>query len=119
MTEFQIGDKLRGFKFGTYTFNIINKLTGTKTTEEVFERLQQGSSEFTAAFYNACAQHWTLARKEEIDFTELDVVDWLDELGGDETSRLTTELVNTYISKKVTAPKAGQLQYSNGVTSGS
>lgn len=120
MIEFEIEGKTRGFKFGTYTFNLINKLAGTKTTEEVFERLKEGSVEFTASFYMACATHYAMSKKLEIDFQEVDVIDWLDELGFDRTQSITTDLLKIYTAKNLKAPETGQeAQSSNGVTSGS
>src|SRR6187401_2780438 len=107
MIEFEIEGKTRGFKFGTYTFNIINKLVGTKTTEEVFEKLKEGTVEFTAAFYLACAQHYCMSKKVPIDFEEVDVIDWLDELGFERTQNITTDLLKIYTTKNLSAPVTG------------
>lgn len=115
MIEFEIEGKTRGFKFGTYTFNLINKLAGTKSTEEVFEKLKEGTVEFTAAFYLACAQHYCMSKKIEIDFQEVDVIDWLDELGFERTQNITTDLLKIYTTKNLKAPETGlELQSSNG-----
>lgn len=109
MVEFNTQDGTqRGLKFGTYTFQLINELAGTKTTDEVFERLANGSIEFTSHFYFACAKHYALSKKQEIDFTALDVMDWLDEMGGEELTRATAKLLNTFTSKNLMAPAVGQ-----------
>jgi hypothetical protein len=120
MIEFDINGTTRGFKFGTYTFNLINKLAGTKTTEDVFERLKEGTPEFTASFYMACATHYCMSKKIAIDFEEVDVIDWLDELGFEKTQTITVDLLKIYTTKNLKAPEKGlELQSSNGATSGS
>lgn len=118
MIEFEVSGKKRGFKFGTYTFKLVNELAGTTTTEEVFMGMQKGDVGFAAKFYFACAKHYAMSKKLAIDFEEVDVCDWLDELGVDEAGRITRELMNVYASKNMKAPATGQeqvLQSSNGV----
>ena len=106
MVEFNTQDGTqRGMKFGTYTFQLINEIAGTTTTEEVFERLSGGGIEFASQFYFACAKHYALSKKQPVDFTELDVMDWLDDLGPQEVTRITTELLNTFTAKNLMAPK--------------
>lgn len=116
MIEFQANGQTRGFKFGTYTFKLINELAGTKTIEDVFEGMKDGNVDFVAKFYYACAKHYAMAKKTPVDFEEVDVCDWIDEMGAEEAGRITQELMKTYTSKNVKAPEAGQvLQSSNGV----
>ncbi len=116
MIEFQVNGQTRGFKFGTYTFKLINELAGTKTVEDVFEGMKDGNVEFVSKFYYACAKHYALTKKIALDFEEVDVCDWIDDMGPDEVGRITNELMRIYTSKNVKAPAAGQvLQSSNGV----
>lgn len=106
--EFEVFEKVRGFKFGTYTFKLINEATGTKTIADVFEKFKENDEGFTIAFYFCCAKHWAMSRKEEVDFNEVDVADWLDELGKDKLREITTELFKVYLAKNQTAPTTGQ-----------
>ena len=113
--EFEVFGKTRGFKLGTYTFKLINQEAGTKTIEEVFERMKSGATDFASTFYFCCAKHYAMSKKQAIDFEEVDVADWLDELGLDKTAQITTELFKVYTSKNAEAPETGQvLQSSNG-----
>lgn len=105
---FEVFGKKRGFKFGTYTFKLINEATGTKTVQDVFNRLNEKDEGFTISFYFCCAKHWTLSRKEEVDFSEVDVADWLDELGVGKVGEITTELFKAYLAKNQIAPTTGQ-----------
>lgn len=107
MVEFEVFGKQRGFKLGTYTFKLINQITGTKTIQDVFDRLQEKDEGFGASFYFCCAKHYALSNKKEIDFEEVDVADWLDELGFDKVREITTELLKMYISKNQIAPTTG------------
>jgi hypothetical protein len=113
--EFEVLGKRRGFRLGTYTFKLINQMTGTKTVEEVFEKFKENNQEFALAFYFCCAKHYCLSKKQEVDFDEVEVADWLDEIGFDQLRSMTTELFKTYVSKNQPAPATGQaVQLSNG-----
>ena len=114
--EFEVFGKKRGFKLGTYTFKLINQAAGTTTIEEVFERMKSGSTDFASTFYFCCAKHYAMSNKTVIDFEEVDVADWLDELGLEKMAEITTELFKVYTSKNVKAPETGQvLQSTNGM----
>jgi len=109
MIEFNTLDgKQRGLKFGTYTFRLINELAGTKTISEVFDGLSSGNMDFATHFYFACAKHYVLSKKQPVDFTSLEVMDWLDELGMERLTEITAELLNTYTEKNLKAPTMGQ-----------
>lgn len=109
MVEFNTQDGTqRGLKFGTYTFRLINELAGTKTISEVFDGLASGDLIFTTHFYFACAKHYALSKKEIVDFTSLEVMDWLDEMGMEELTKVTAELLNTYTEKNLRASTMGQ-----------
>lgn len=105
--EFEVFGKIRGFKFGTYTFKLINQATGTKTVQDVFTKLNEHDEGFTCTFYFCCAKHWAMSKKQEVDFDEVEVADWLDELGMDKVRETTTELFKAYISKNQIAPAMG------------
>ena len=113
--EFEVFGQQRGFKLGTYTFKLINQHAGTKTIQDVFEKFKEGNEDFTSTFYFCCAKHWAMSNKKEIDFQEVDVADWLDELGQVRVKEMTEELFKVYITKNLKAPETGQmLQSSNG-----
>lgn len=113
--EFEVFGKQRGFTLGTYTFKLINQTAGTKTIEEVFEKMQSNDIGFNLTFYFCCAKHYAMKLKQTIDFEEVDVADWLDELGQAKTAELTKELFEVYLLKNLKAPATGQvLQSSNG-----
>jgi hypothetical protein len=128
MIEFEIDGRKRGFNFGTYTFKLINKIAGKELTiEQVFEGLEENKKEngptilekidFRRMFLQACAQHYCLSTRQEIDFTEVDISDWMDELGAEKVNEQMTELLRFYIDKALKnaqALEAGQLQSTNG-----
>lgn len=115
ITEFEIGGKRRGFKLGTYTFKLINQVTGTKSIEEVFDKMKSKDSDFNLSVYFCCAKHYAMSNKQPIDFEEVDVADWIDEVGLDKMSEITAELFKVYLLKNLKAPATGQvLQSSNG-----
>ena len=103
--EFEVFGKKRGFKLGTYTFKLINEVTGTKTIQDVFDRFKENDEGYTCSFYYCCAKHYSLSNKQQVDFTEVDVADWLDELGPDKVREITTELFKVYLSKNQIAPQ--------------
>ena len=115
--EFEVFGTKRGFKLGTYTFKLINQVTGTKTIEEVFDRMKAGEYEFALSFYFCCAKHYAMSNKIPIDFEEVHVADWIEELGAQKMGELTAELFKVYLIKNLPAPATGQvLQSSNGNT---
>jgi|SRR6478609_1687860 len=119
MTEVEVYGKSRGFIFGTYTLKIIREQTGINTVEELWQRLfpdqQKETSieylDFLTKFFYCCALHYTKSKKQEVDFSEIDVSDWLDEIGKEKSLEIFSELVKTYTEKNMTAPqKVGQDQ---------
>lgn len=109
MIVFKTADGVeRGLKFGTYTFELINQITGTTTVEEVFEKLKAGEPGFATLFYFACAKHYAMSKKQPIDFEPVHVADWLDEMGPEWISENTTKLFAAYLEKNRPAPKTGQ-----------
>ena len=115
MKEVQISGKTRGFEFGTYTFKLIAEETGINTVEGVFnalvpteEDVKQINMSFMSSFCFCCAKHYALIKKEKIDFTEIDVAGWLDELGFLESSNIIQDLIKIYSEKNLKAPETGQ-----------
>jgi MinD-like ATPase involved in chromosome partitioning or flagellar assembly len=107
MTDFEIDGIKRGFKLGTYTFKLINQVSETKTIQDVIQKLTNQDEEFTSIFYFCCAKHWAMANKIPIDFEEVHVADWMDELGSERMKEITGELFKVYISKNLKAPAMG------------
>jgi hypothetical protein len=113
MIEKEISGKVRGFKCGTYTFTIIRELTGVDTVQEVFRRLfpipgaetSIENLDFINKFYFACAKHYCKSKKIEVDFEEVDVQDWIEELGADESLDVMSNLLKTYSEKNLKAPE--------------
>lgn len=109
MIEFDTADGVkRGLKFGTYTFQLINEITGTSTVEEVFEKLKDGTPGFATLFYFACAKHYALSKKLPVDFEPIHVADWMDDLGPEWITNNTAELFKAYLEKNMPAPAMGQ-----------
>jgi hypothetical protein len=108
--EIKVDDKTIGFKFGTYTFKIIRELTGIETIEEVFKKLTvSNNAEFIVSFVQACAIHYAKEKKQEHDFSELEVAGWIDEMGLVASRLMITELIKAYTAKNLPAPVTGQL----------
>ena len=109
MIEFDTADGVkRGLKFGTYTFQLINEITGTSTVEEVFEKLKDGTPGFATLFYFACAKHYALSKKQPVDFEPIHVADWMDDLGPEWITKNTAELFKAYLEKNLPASATGQ-----------
>jgi hypothetical protein len=90
-------------------------MAGTKTIEEVFEKMKSNDIDFNLTFYFCCAKHHAMSNKQPVDFLEVDVSDWLDELGQQKMAEITTELFKVYLLKNLPALETGQvLQSSNG-----
>jgi hypothetical protein len=124
MVEVEIGGKTRGFKFGTYTFKLIEQETGIKTIQGVFEKLLRSDNGeikaqpelnlgFLSTFFYCCAKHYAIQKKQVVDFNEADVSVWFDELGFEKSSEIVTRLIKTYTdstTKNGKAPETGPTQ---------
>lgn len=125
MIERDISGHNRGFIFGTHTFRILRDLTGINSIEEVFERLvnkktvegtevevsnQIDHIGFICTFLFACAKHYNQSNKIPIDFEEVNVSDWVDELGLADSMKLVFELIKTYSLKNLKAPVTGLVE---------
>lgn len=105
MIEVEINGVKRGFKFGTYTFKLITEITGITDVNEIFGSLSGQNLGFLPAFYFACAKHYSLSNKQPVDFTEVDVADWIDEMGVEKAHEVLSELVKAYTVKNQKAPQ--------------
>lgn len=132
MKELTISDKVRYFEFGTYTFKIIRQQTGVQTIENVFAYLSnkkntgevdsEGKSitepimsqlehvDFICQFLFACAKHGALAMRQEVDFNDVNVSDWMDQIGYTAAMELVLQLIECYADneKNHKAPVMGQ-----------
>lgn len=130
MSEREISGRKRYFQFGTYTFKIIRQQTGMQYIEGVFAALankkkigtengkditepvmsQLEHIEFLSQFLFSCAKHAALSLNEKIDFNEVNVSDWMDEIGYESAMSLVLELIESYAEeeKNHKAPVMGQ-----------
>jgi len=125
MIEREIDGHKRGFIFGTHTFRILRDLTGINSIEEVFERLvnkkvvdgeeievsnQIDHIGFLCTFLYACAKHYNQSNKIPLDFEEVNVSDWVDDMGLADSMKLVLELIQTYSLKNLRAPVTGLVE---------
>lgn len=111
MIEVEINKVKRGFKFGTYTFKIITQLTGISDVGQVFGKLEGKDLGFMVTFFLACAKHYSLSMKQEVNYDEMEVGEWIDEIGLPKAEEILTELIQTYTLKNQRAPQEpGQSQ---------
>jgi len=108
--EIKLGEKIMGFKFGTYTFKVIRELTGVDTIEEVFKKLTvSNNAEFIVSFVQSCAIHYAKEKKQDYNFSDMDAAGWIDEMGLVTSRLMITELIKAYTAKNLPAPTTGQL----------
>lgn len=122
---FTAGGKERGFKFGTYTARLIEEKSGMKfsdflskmigkTIDEEIEgdivtkTIESPDLECQSKFYFCCALHYAKSKKIEVDFDQIEVDDWRDELGTEKVSEISIELFNQYSSKNLNPPMTGE-----------
>lgn len=120
----EINGTERGFLFGTYTMKLIREETGILTVEELwgnlFPKVQKDEDgnvvrqiididylSFLTKFYYCCAKHYALSNKQKVEFSEIDVSDWLDEIGKDKALEIFNILIKTYTEKNLKAPAMG------------
>jgi hypothetical protein len=104
--EFEVGDPKvkRGFKFGTYALAVASEKNGVSLSA-LLKKIGIGEvgaevdvMALLHVFYGAAA-HYAKHQKQEIDFSESDVSDWIDELGLEEINRFMKEGFNQYSPK--------------------
>jgi hypothetical protein len=109
--EFDINGVRRGFKFGTYAIHVISKETGIADIKEIFKRIELGDISVLTKFYYGGAVHYAKSKNpklkdEELDFSEVNVLDWCDYLGQEEVSKMTLRLLESYQPKNFQPPTA-------------
>jgi hypothetical protein len=109
MIEFKIGDRERGLSFGMNTIKIITDLTGIKPLEEIFGKLKDQDLTFVMTFFYACALHYAKSKKQDIDFTEFDTNEWMDELGLERVKEMIGQLFQTFNLKNYPAPPVQEM----------
>ena len=114
--EFEIGGKKRGFKFGTYALSVACKKEGC-SVDALFRRCgipyrdEAGNVKadpidlqaFINLWYGA-AIHFAKSAGQEVDFTEVEVSDWCDELGQERVEAMLLEAIIPYNPKNSTSP---------------
>lgn len=114
-TTFEIEGVERGFKFGTYTFKIIQKdLGGENDPDKVLKGLTDGDLGAVAMFYHACAIHWHKYNKKPIDFEEVHVMEWIEDLGHERMSEISKVMLESFQIKNQAAPVTGLQPSMNG-----
>lgn len=129
MITVNIAGKHRHFMFGTYTFKLIREATGLEHVEDVFEGIANKKTddngnttqvrsdlehvEFISSFLHACAIHGARTAKEKVDFDEVEVSDWIDEIGLEKSINLIGDLIQSYSArgteqKKTTVQREAQ-----------
>ena len=103
--ELKIGDKLRGFKFGTYSMSITCQKENC-TLGELITKLDGNVQPLTVlhVIYGG-AVAYCKSKKQKIDFEDIDVSDWLDELGFDVAMNLLRAGLEVYEPKNSAAPQ--------------
>lgn len=111
--EFDIDGVTRGFRFGTYTIKLIGDNTGVKDIGTIFKKISEGDIGMLLAFFHASAIHYCQHKKMEIDFQEVDVSDWMDNIGIETVNTYLRELLNQYTPKNSQPPETpGESQQS-------
>jgi phosphopentomutase len=106
----KIDDKERSFEFGTYTFKVIDKMTGVKNVKDVFSRLGNNDMPFLMVIVYACAINACRINKTEVDFNDDDVYDWADKLTMPVVEEMMVELIQAYKIKNQKAPETGRTE---------
>lgn len=101
--EYEIEGRKIGFKFGMYALKLICEKEGCtlKGFLERFAASQQNGIEpqtLINVFY-CCALHYAKSNKKEIDFEEVDVSDWIDEIGLIEGMKMFKEGFEQFVPK--------------------
>ena len=119
--ELKIGEKTRGFKFGTYSMSITCQKENC-TLGELIAKVSGDVQPLTVlhVIYGG-AVAYAKSKKQTVDFDESDVSDWLDELGFDVAMKLLREGLEVYEPKNSAAPgepgqrstKVGQSETAN------
>jgi hypothetical protein len=97
IVDFEINGKKRGFKFGTLAVRMIMELRGLNSINDLIIRMSNAADiPFTLDILYCAAKSWCMAKKVEIDFTQEDVADWMDEIGLDEATSIINKAFTQY-----------------------
>lgn len=102
--EFEAGGKLRGWRFGTYSIKIISERTGVKDIAEIFRLMAEQDLTIILAFYYACAVTYAHHKGQEVDFKEVDVSEWVEEIGFEKANEYSLRLTSQYLPKNLNPP---------------
>lgn len=104
--EFELGGKTRGFRFGTYSTRLIEEQTGVSDLQTIMDRLKEQNIKMLSAFFFSCARHYSHSvSKQPVDYDEVDVNDWLDELGPAKAADAMLALFHQYLPKNSEPPQ--------------
>lgn len=114
--EFEAGGKKRGFKFGTYALSVACKKEDCsvdvlfrrcgipyKDEDGEYKRDPVDLGAFINLWYGA-ACHYAKSKGQEVDFQDVDVSDWMDELGQEKVTEMLIEAITPYQPKNSTSP---------------
>jgi hypothetical protein len=108
VAEFEVDGVKRGFKHGTWARAVaceeMAKRKNTKYSVDDLDKdigLYGGEVDLTAlmCFYYGCAVHYCESKKAIVDFSPVDVSDWLDELGLDKVTEITGSIFKQHEPK--------------------
>lgn len=103
--EFTIGDKQRGLKFGMYGLKLACEFEQC-TLDQLLFRIGNGGGAGVSAgtllniFFGA-ATHYAKSKKQEIDFNDMDVSDWIDEIGLQKSMEYLKEGFSQFVPKNL------------------
>lgn len=106
--ELKIGEKTRGFKFGTLSMGIACEKENC-TLGELSKKIDGNCQPLTVIhiIYGG-AVAYAKSKKLTVDFDESDIADWIDELGFETAMRLMKAGLEVYEPKNWPAPETGQ-----------
>lgn len=113
--ELKIGDKVRGFKFGTYSMSITCQKENCTLGELILKISGEVQPLTVIHVIYGGAVAYCKSKKLPIDFDESDISDWLDELGFEVGMKLLREGLEVYEPKNSVAPATGQGEKSTEV----
>lgn len=105
--ELKIGDKTRGFKFGTYSMSVACQEENC-TLGELIPKLDNAQPMTVLNVIYGGALAYAKSNKIKVDFDKSDVADWLDELGFEVGMKLLRAGLEVYEPKNWPAPETGQ-----------
>lgn len=105
--ELEIGETVRGFKFGTYSMSITCQEENC-TLGELIAKLDNAPPLTVLNVIYGGAVAYCKSKKQKVDFDKSDVSDWLDELGFEVGMRMLKAGLEVYEPKNWPAPETGQ-----------